>query len=255
MGINRVFEMITRRIFLTFLLASPGAFGADPPSAETLMDRYVEVTGGRQAYENIRSLIIESTFVYPTSGARGAQITYLAKGDLLYMFVQVAGGSVESGVKGGVAWEKNTVEAPRILGTIERAQLLRTSIDSISRWRELYAKAETTGEEVVEGQPCYRVLLTPKVGNPETYFLSKRDGLLVKLSVNWVIRNETLRMATVFSNYKNFGGILMPARMTQKSADIEFIATIDSVDVNAVIDPNRFNLPPDVLALTRQRAK
>jgi len=247
--------MMTRRVLLIGVLASVGAFGADPlPSAESLLDRYIQVTGGRDAYESRKSQIMWGTIVYPAQGIQGPFVRYEANG-MIYTFVEMAGVSVESGVKGGVGWERSNATGPRIMGSGERAQALRERFDSLYRWRESYTKVETTGEETVNGQPCYRVVLTPVAGYPETVFLSKKDGWPVKVSAIYQTQMGALPGEVVVSNYKNFGGMMVPAKTSNKIGNAAFTMTIDSVEVNTAIDPNRFNLPADVLALANRRSK
>ena len=44
-------------------------------------------------------------------------------------------------------------------------------------------KAETLGSETVNGEDCYKVLLTPNEGKPETRYFDKKSNLLVKLTM------------------------------------------------------------------------
>ena len=53
----------------------------------------------------------------------------------------------------------------------------------------------------------------------------------------------------IASDYKDFGGILEPAKVTQKTGPQEFTITLDSVEVNPDIPAARFDLPPDVRIL------
>ena len=52
------------------------------------------------------------------------------------------------------------------------------------------------------------------------------------------------------SNYKDFDGILMPAKMIQKAAGQEIAITIEKVTVNEKIPAEKFDMPADVKALT-----
>ena len=42
---------------------------------------------------------------------------------------------------------------------------------------DLYTKVETTGVETVNNQPCYRVVMTPPKGKPETRYFDQKTGL------------------------------------------------------------------------------
>ena len=53
----------------------------------------------------------------------------------------------------------------------------------------------------------------------------------------------------IASDYKNFGGILEPAKVIQKAGPQEFTMTLERVEVNPVIPPQTFALPAEVRAL------
>ena len=81
----------------------------------------------------------------------------------------------------GVAWDKNPMLGPRIKSGDRKAQALREGTFNASvHWREFYPKVETTGTETVDGELCYKVVLTPKEGNPETTYYQKKSGFAVK---------------------------------------------------------------------------
>lgn len=133
--------------------------------------------------------------------------------------------------------------------------MVRGVTAAMSRWRQYYTRAETEGEETIDGQPCYRVVMTPVEGNPETVFLSKQDGWIIKYKMTYLIRGQNVLVNLSMNDYRSFGGILLPGKLIQKSADIDWIGTMDSVEVNPVIPRNRFNLPADVLAISNRRTK
>ena len=53
----------------------------------------------------------------------------------------------------------------------------------------------------------------------------------------------------IASDYMNFGGILEPSKVTQKTGPQEFTITLQSVEVNPVIPAERFALPAEVRKL------
>jgi hypothetical protein len=114
---------------------------------------------------------------------------------------------------------------------------------------------ETTGEEMVEGEECYRVVMTPSEGAPETLFLSKKTGLAVKLAATATTQMGELPAEIISREYKNFGGILTPARVTERTAGQEITILIDRVEVNVPIPAGSFDFPPDVAALVAKAPK
>ena len=74
-------------------------------------------------------------------------------------------GKIESGFTNGVAWEKSAILGPRVKTGDEKDQAAREAhFNGQAEWRTIFPKAETTGSESVNGEDCYKVLLTPPTG-------------------------------------------------------------------------------------------
>jgi hypothetical protein len=156
------------------LLMTAGAgvtsvYGADPlPSAESVLDRYVQVTGGKQAYEKRKTEIAHGTVEYAAIGVKGSLTRYAAEPDKYYASLDIEGlGKVETGVTGAIAWENSAILGPRVKTGVERAEAIREgNMNSTVNWRKLYPKVENAGIETVDGEQCYKVVMTPAEGRP-----------------------------------------------------------------------------------------
>jgi outer membrane lipoprotein-sorting protein len=117
------------------------------------------------------------------------------------------------------------------------------------RWRDFFLKAEATGVEPIDGHVCYRVVLTPKEGQPETRYYDKKTNLLVR--TNTIVKTEMGEIPAELSasDYRDADGVLTPFQIKQKVLQQEFTITIQSIKVNVDIPADRFALPPDVKAL------
>lgn len=247
------------RRFLLIAMAGgllPGAlslaFAADPlPSPESILDRFVEVTGGKQMYEKRKSEIASGTLEYPAQGIKGTITRYESEPDNYYASIDISGiGKIEMGVTGGVAWESSAFLGSRIKNGEEKQQAIReATINATLNWRKLYPKVETAGVETLDGQECYKVVQTPAEGKPEVTYFQKKSGLAMKTTTVAVSPAGEIPVEVVVSEYKNFGGVLAPAKATQKAAGQEFTITWDKVQVNAEIPAERFTMPAEVRAL------
>ena len=159
-------------------------------------------------------------------------------------------GKIESGINNGVAWDKNPMLGPRVKSGIERAQSLREDAFNFAiHWRELYPKAETVDVETLDGELCYKLVLTPAEGNPETMYFQKKSGLAVKTTTVAVGPMGDMPVESLASDYKSFGGVTMPTKMTQKAAGQEFTITIQDVKINQPLPADRFEPPAEIKAL------
>jgi hypothetical protein len=247
-----------RRTHLLLLLVAPSLFAADAlPSAESLLDRYAQVTGGKQAYENRKSEFTRGTMAAAAQGLKGTVTRYMDADRNYYSSLEIVGiGTVETGVHEGVAWERSDILGPRIMEGVERAQALReATLNATYRWRDLYPKVETTGMETIDGEECYSVVLTPTEGNPETLYISKQSGLGVKMVTVATTQMGNLPVEVLLSGYKAFDGLTVPTKTVQKAAGQELMLTIETVQGNAPIPAGRFDFPADVQALLAKRPK
>ena len=248
-------------------IAGVAAFGAPQnetaaataslPKAETILDRFVEATGGKAAYDKRTGEISTGTFEMAAQGIKGSLTVYSAAPDKSYRVIELDGiGKVESGTGNGIAWEKNPMLGPRVMSGEEKAQNLReAAFNGAVNWRSLYVKAETTGVETIDGEECYKVVLTPAEGKPLTSYFQKKSGLAVKQSMVAASAMGEAPVDVAVSDYKSFGGILTPTKMVQKVAGQEFTISIDKVQVNPEIPPDRFAIPAEVRALLQKNSQ
>jgi hypothetical protein len=227
------------------------------PKAETILDRYVEVTGGKAAYEKRKNEVATGTIELRAQGLKGPMTRYSAEPAEVYSIVEIEGvGKIEEGISKGVAWEKNPMLGPRIKSGPEKAQALReATFNSALHWRELNSKVETVGTETVDGELCYKVVLTPTEAPPETMFFQKKSGLAVKTIATVVSPMGEAPAEMSASDYKTIGGVLAPMKMTEKAAGQEIIITIQDLKTNQPIPADRFDPPAEIKALLNKAAE
>jgi hypothetical protein len=166
--------------------ATFGAFGADQnlPKAETILDKYLEVTGGKPRYEKLRTQVSSGTIELTKQGMSGTITIYRAFPNQLYTITALPIGTIEEGVDGETAWQKSPMMRPRIKQGQERASALRTALfNGDLRWRDQFASAEVVGVEKVGDHECYKILMTSKDSDTQTRYYDKNTCLLVELSM------------------------------------------------------------------------
>src|SRR5262249_32605519 len=115
--------MIRRTALLVFI----GAFAAMAddalPKAETILDHYIEVTGGKAAYSKRKTEVATGTVEMPAQGLKGTMTRYSADPDKSYSIIELDGiGKIEQGAFNGTIWEKNAMLGPRIKSGEEKNQ-------------------------------------------------------------------------------------------------------------------------------------
>jgi len=253
---NRSNSRRSLRIGLALAFTGVLAAAADLPKGETLLDKYIEVTGGKAAYAKIHSDMTTGTMEFKAMGLKGKITTYAAEPDKKYSEVLLDGvGKIQEGVNGGVAWSMSAMQGPRVKEGDEKAEtLLLAKFNSELNWRDLFKTAETVGVETVEGKQCYKVVLTPKTGSPSTRWFDKESNLLVKMSMTSKGPMGEIQSEMLPSDYRKEGDVLAPHKVAMKAGPMEFAITVDSVQHNPEIPKDKFEVPDEVKALL-QKAK
>jgi len=246
------------KLALALLLTSLPSFCADEalPKAETVLNHWVDALGGRAALENRHNLVQHGTIDFTGRGLKGTLTIYQSEPDRMLQVVELEGlGKIESGSSGDVAWENSALQGPRIKQGIEKINALRDgAFNAPLHWQQLYAKAETTGSETVDGRDCYKVALTPKDGQPTTLFFDKKSGLLIKTTATRSTQLGDINGEVLYDDYRKEGDVLTPHRLVNRAAQQEFQVLIQNVESNADLPKDRFDLPPEVQALLKKEA-
>ena len=240
-----------RTLFPSFLLLAAAAYAADEVKPEAIIDKFVEVTGGKAAYDNVKTELATGELEISQFGINGSITSYKAAPNKSYTLIDLGGaGQAEEGSNGEVAWSINGMQGPRIKEGDERIASLRNdAFHAETRWRDFFKKAELAGSEDVNGKACYKIVLTPNEGSPETRYYEKSTNLLTKLVVPVTTPDGTATAELTLGDYRKEGDILMPHTINQKLPTVEILVKIKSVQQNADIPAGKFDLPADIKAL------
>jgi outer membrane lipoprotein-sorting protein len=221
------------------------------PSGESIMDKQIEVTGGIDAYKKLKNIVIKGTFEAP--GMKADITVYKAEPNLMLSETTIPGmGKILEGVDGKIAWSYNAVQGA-VIKKDEMAELAFINAHfREEEWRAKITKAETIGIETVEGEECYRVLLTPKVGDvPSTNYYSRKTGFLVRTDLKVKLPMGEFNMQMIQKDYKKVGDLIMAHTIIQKMAGQEMKMSHAEIQFNVDIPKTTFEPPAEVKALLK----
>lgn len=243
--------MTLKRLGALTLVSCFAAVAQPLPKAETVLDRYNEVTGGRAAYQKHTQELMTGTVSLPAMGLGGKLTRYANAPNKEYSVLELGPiGKIESGFTNGVAWEKSSILGPRVKTGDEKDQAAREAFfEAQVDWRKIFPKAETIGSESVNGEDCYKILLTPPTGKPETRFYSKKSGLLLKTTTTAVSPMGEVAVEAEVSDYKAFDGVLFPTQSKSKMGAQQMEMVITNIIFNQPAPEGTFDLPLEIKAL------
>jgi zinc protease len=227
----------------------------DLPKAETILDKYVEVTGGKAAYEKHHTEITKGTMEMAAMGIKGTVTSYRVEPDKSYTEVDLGAiGKMRDGSDGTVFWSLSAMMGPHVKDGSEKAQsALTNQLNGELKWRELYKTVKTVGMDTVDGKECYKVELTPAEGGPIQQCYDKQSGLLLKLTMTAQSPMGEQKVDMFPSDYRKEGDTLMPHKMKQSVAGQEIAFSVDSVTFNSEIPADKFALPDEIKALVNKK--
>lgn len=249
---------IHRIALASALLFSAGgalAAGSDLPSAETILDRFIKVTGGRAAYEKRQSECTVEDIEIANTPIKGTVTSYRRAPSNYYLELDIPMiGKFRQWSDGKIAWSITPTEGAKLLEGEQLDQALRGArYNGDVYWRDLCKRVETVGTEDVDGKPAYIVVRTYKLGKPVTDYYDAASGLLVKGIAKQQMASGEVRREILVSDYREEAGILVPHKIIMKSPGEERIMTVRTVTVNQEAPPGTFDIPAEVQALLKKQ--
>jgi hypothetical protein len=218
------------------------------PVAEEVLDQAIEALGGKAAMEKQHTRMSKGTFAIPAAGQKGTLVSYEQAPDKDYQVIEVGGTRIESGTDGQVCWVVSPQGAKLLEGDDKALKARDSRFNAPLYWRSLYKTAECTGIENVDDHPCYRVVLTPDVGPPQTCYYDCQSYLQRRMDVTLKLPQPAPTEIRL-DDYKKVDGVLFPFKIVQKTLGLEQVVTLDTIECNVTVPADRFALPEPVKAL------
>lgn len=225
------------------------------PKAQEVLDRYVEVTGGRDALLRYKSMTVHGRVQVPSRNIDREIVVYTKNGKMLQKAFLADGKEASSGYDGQTAWD---------LGTDGKAAIHEgDEAKSVARDADMYYHLQVMkyfkSMEVVDvkefnGRACYHLKGVNNWGMVNEHFYDEENGLLVGYAFNTAWRGGDGDATETFEDYKDFGGVRMAAKTTHREGKDVVIFLITAVTYDDVND-DMFVLPEAVkIALAAKKA-
>ncbi len=221
----------------------------DLTTVDAVLEASVAAQGGRERLAKIRATKSVGTLTTPHGIAAKLTMLAMAPRSLLVTIAVPGLGVIRQGVSGDVVWEVSTKGA-RILTGSERAQQLReatfpTELD----WRTAYLKVTLNGVVDRDGVRAYKLTYVTREEDVQTEFYAYDTHLQIAEERLAVSQLGTIPVVTTFSDYRDVGGTKHPFKVYRTEGPSWMEITLDSMEVDPVIEPGTFDLPAEVAAL------
>jgi hypothetical protein len=223
-------------------------------AAHGVYARYIEAMGGRAALEQYTSTHVVGQFLMPSQGIDGDLEVFAAAPNRIAIRVDIPGfGTVNNGFNGEVGWTINPAVGSSVLEGRALNQM-RQEADFLGPLNvEAYVDtAEVVEDTEFEGKMCHKVRVVTRWGEEYVEFYDVASGLLMGGIRAQESPMGPMETTTVLSDYQEFGGIMIPTRMVQRTAGVEQVITVSAVDYDTV-DPAVFAVPEEIERLLKKQ--
>lgn len=235
-------------------LASASSPAAEPalatnlPPAQEIVARYIEASGGRAAFEKIKSRIMRGEIEVTTLGVSGPFETKSKAPNLQVSRIEFGGlGSLLEGHDGKVAWSKAPGLAVRRKSGGELARVQRSSIFPRElRYAETYSKLETKGMAQVDGQDAWIVEGSVRDAKPDRLYFDRKSGLLVREETTVDSPTGEIHFQIDLSDYREIDGVKVAfAIRIPQPAEIGFRIRFREIQHNVDLPDSDFAPPKE----------
>lgn len=215
------------------------------PRAQSVIAKYVEAIGGREAGLKIKSRSFTGKVQIVQAGVSGTIAGYQMPDAYSLVKMDVAGlGEFSEGFDGTSGWGNDPIQGFRVKGGEElaRAKISSTFYRDLEL-AKLYSKLEVTGISAVDGNDAYVVRAATSGKDPDTMYFDIKTGLLVRHDMVIVSPAGSTPSINLFSDYRDIDGIVYPYRTLTKTPQFDLVMELEDVKHNVEIDKKIFAPP------------
>jgi hypothetical protein len=230
--------------------AESGAGGpesaAQLPRVGQILDRYIQATGGRAAWENIHSRVSTGVVDIPGLQLAGTAEMYERAPNLALVKMVVGGSVFLEGFDGAVGWSSDPKDG---LQEQRGAQLAATRRESDFRFpldfRRLYQTVSAARNEKIGGRPVYVIDATPREGGqPDHAYFDAQTGFLVRMVIQHHDDDGSVQpFEEDYGDYRLVDGVKIPFLIHQSGAQVDFTIRLKEVRQNVDVDDTQFSEP------------
>ncbi len=214
-------------------------------TAEQILDKAVEATGGKAAHAKLNSRYAKGTLELDAGGneMKGTLEMWAKAPNKQFILTHMdAVGDITNGCDGEHAWSDNPQGSFDMTGTqLENAK--RQAVFHQEDWRQLYPKTEVTGKEKVGQREAWVVKLSPTTGNPMTQYFDAETFLLLRQNMTADTPQGSMDITSDFSDYRDVDGIKMPFQIKQAMPFGDMVIKLEELKHNVPIEDAKFAKP------------
>ena len=214
-------------------------------TVDSILNRYVQALGGREAFESVTSRVVKGSFELPDLGMAGTIESYAKAPDKLLVITSVPSlGATRYGYNGKEGWSEDAQLGLRSLGGAELAAVIRDAdFYRYANLKRTYSALRLGGKQRINGREAYLIEGRTPEGSNDTLFFDAQTGLLIRSDIERAGPQGSLSVETYFENYRTVDGVNLPFTLRQSSTIFRILIRVREVRHNVSINDSRFDMP------------
>jgi outer membrane lipoprotein-sorting protein len=231
-----------------------GTGPAAGPTADQLIDKYLQALGGAAAIDKIRSRVMKGSITF---GDRNIPIDIYAKDpDKRISFTHTPDGDSVTAFDGREGWLGNPGRPAREMhGSELDAAAMDADLHFATHLKGMFSEVQVRGTEKVDEHDAYLVVGEREGKTPLRLYFDEKSGLLVRLVRYGDTPFGLMPTQIDYADYREAGGVKVPYRWTLARPSGRFTIQVSELKQNAAVDDARFTKPPAPLEEKKGSAK
>ena len=214
-----------------------------PPSADQILDKYVQAIGGTAAWEKIKSRVTKGSRIGADEVLVPEEVYQKSPNKLLTItsYPQIV---FTNGFNGTVGWGHSSTGGVQQLPAEALNQLKTESVfNKEIAIKSLYKDLRVGGQEKIGDRDVWVIIATPASGSPEKLYFDAVSGLLVRRYVESKTVLGRLPLQTDYDDYRDVDGIKLPFMIRWYLPGRSWGQKVAEIKHNVAIDDSKFEVP------------
>ncbi|MEM7675129.1 MAG: hypothetical protein AAF449_03900 [Myxococcota bacterium] len=226
---------------------TPATASVATPSADEILQRWVDVRSRQSTGELPTSIVAEQTSRLPAINLRARTRTLIdyQNNRMMQHISSQRFGSIYSGIVDGRVFSANVLGSVAYTEDKAKGASFRSRADHETDFREWYEARTYLGREKIDGRLCDGVRLVPanKGHQPVERWFDVETGVLRKELVGDSIDGLQLPVTVFYSDYRRVDGFLLPFKQVSEVGPESIVIITKSVQTNVELARDEF-IPP-----------
>jgi len=215
------------------------------PSADQLLDKWVQALGGADAIQRISSRVEKATVTTP-QGRQAAAEVYAKAPDMRLAVMHFKNGDNVAVYNGHAGWSGLPGRPPRALGSVELdGARLEADLYFAAHVKQLFQEFKVGAPQKIGDREAYLVVADSPGQPPVLLYLDQQSGLLVRMVRYADTALGRFPTQTDYSDYRDCDGVKVAFHWTVETARPEsrFAYQVDQIQQNVPVDDAKFEKP------------